>query len=57
MCVRTCDNKEPHVHIHSRLLVIPSVVVGAGGVPESRLAITSAFSLREGFADHTFTST
>ena len=55
--VRTCDNKEPHVHIHSRLLVISSVVVGAGGVPEGRLAATSAFSSREGFADHTFTST
>ena len=56
MYVRTCDHKEPHVHIHSRLLVVSSVLVGAGGVPEGRLAIASAFSSREGFADHTFTS-
>ena len=54
--MRTCDHKGPHVHIHSHLLVVPSVVVGAGGVPEGRLAITSAFSSREGFADYTFTS-
>ena len=57
MYVRTSDNKEPHVHIHSRLLVDSSAIVGAGGVPEGRLATTSAFSSREGFADHTFTST
>ena len=56
VCVRTCNNKEPHVRIHSSLLVISSVVVGAGVVPESRLVIISAFSLREGFANHTFTS-
>ena len=44
VCIRTCNNKEPHVHIHLSLLVISSVVVGVGVVPESRLAITSAFS-------------
>ena len=39
------------------LLVTSSVIVGVGVVPEGSLATTSAFSSREGFADHTFTST
>ena len=52
VCIHTCNNKEPHVRIHLSLLMISSVVVGAGVVPESRLAITSAFSSQEGFANH-----
>ena len=47
-------NVYPYVHTHP--LVMSSVVVGVGVEHESRLAITSASSSREGFANRTFIS-